>query len=116
MIRTTLYVHPRPGDAQRVIDLYEERGVVGRAMTTPGCHSIEIGLLAPRRQMVVVTAKWDNRESYDTWLNCKDRAADIEALSPLLSDPPTPAMIVEITGGSVSLTPAGQQMSVEAAQ
>lgn len=84
MIRTQLYLKPRPGCVQEVLDLYARREILERSLAQAGCIAAEIRIQLPHRQNVVVSAVWESEEAYQSWVQNPSRALDVEELLPLL--------------------------------
>jgi quinol monooxygenase YgiN len=86
--RSVLYLQPKPGMRQAVIDAFVEEEVPARALEQDGCLAVE--LLAPPDESapIVVIALWRERAAYDGWLNSPVRARSSGSLDELLTEPP----------------------------
>ena len=86
--RSVLYLQPKPGMRQAVIDAFVEEEVPARALEQDGCLAVE--LLAPPDESapIVVIALWRERAAYDGWLNSPVRARSSGRLDELLTEPP----------------------------
>lgn len=85
MIRSLLYLEPKDGDAQPVVDFYRAHDVLGRAARHPGCLGSELQLPLTAGGPVLVTALWESREAYDGWVADPSRGAWAAELGALLS-------------------------------
>ena len=86
MIRSILYLHPRDGDAQAVLQLYRRERVLEVAVAQEGCLAAELQLPVNGSGPVVVTALWDTPDAYQRWLDNPARAASGDELNELLDD------------------------------
>jgi quinol monooxygenase YgiN len=89
--RSVLYLKPKPGCRQAVIDEFIAERVPERALQQAGCLAVE--LLAPPDEdaPLVVIALWNERADYDGWLNSPVRAQASSRLDDLLTEPPSSA-------------------------
>jgi quinol monooxygenase YgiN len=87
MIRSILYLHPRSGDAQAVLELYRRGRVLEVAVAQDGCLAAELQLPVNASGPVIVTALWDDAEAYQRWLDNPARAASSTELDELLDEP-----------------------------
>jgi quinol monooxygenase YgiN len=85
MIRSVLYLHPRPGSAQAVADLYRRACVLERAVQQ-GCIGAELQLPLRGHGPIMVTALWRDQQSYAQWLENPIRSASGDELAELVED------------------------------
>ena len=82
-IRSVLYLQPREGDAEALIDYYRREDVFGRAMRQPGCLACELQVPVDGDGAVLVTALWESAAAYDGWVANpwrQESAAQLDAL------------------------------------
>ena len=84
MIRSVLYLTPRGGDGQAIVDFYRRHGVLDRAAEQDGCLGAELQLPASGGGDVLVTALWRDADSYQGWLQNPFRSANAEELAELV--------------------------------
>ena len=84
MIRTTLHLSPLPGRADAVLALYAERRILARSLAGAGCLAVDISRARGVVDRLTVTGLWESDEAYRGWLDDPGRAADVDALLPLL--------------------------------
>ncbi|MEV6228049.1 hypothetical protein AB0L88_09295 [Saccharopolyspora shandongensis] len=84
MIRSVLRLTPGPAGVQPVVDFYERREVLSRALAG-GCHTVALHVRLPKRDEVLVTAVWPSEEHYQTWATSISRADDVAELQHLLA-------------------------------
>lgn len=84
MIRSTLRLQPLPDGASQVIDFYEQRQILARALSEGGCLAAELHLRLPDRDEVVVSALWASAEDYAAWAGSRSRATEVGDLEELL--------------------------------
>lgn len=86
VIRTLLYLQPKDGDAQRVVDFYRSRDVLGHAARQAGCLGSELQVPLEPGGALLVTALWRSRAAYDGWVANPQRGAWAEELGGLVED------------------------------
>ena len=84
MIRSVLYLTPRGGDGQAIVDFYRRHGVLDRAAEQDGCLGAELQLPATGNGDVLVTALWRDADAYQGWLDNPFRSANAEELAELV--------------------------------
>jgi heme-degrading monooxygenase HmoA len=84
VIRSVLYLTPRGGDGQAIVDFYRRHGVLDRAAEQDGCLGAELQLPATGSGDVLVTALWRNADAYQGWLDNPFRSANAEELAELV--------------------------------
>ena len=87
MIKSVLYLQPRGGDHQALVDFFKTRGILERALRQDGCLASDLQIPVGFSGPVIVTALWRDVDAYDGWVNSPDRAANAEDLSSLVEGP-----------------------------
>jgi heme-degrading monooxygenase HmoA len=85
VIRTVLYVDPREGDHQAVVEYYRRSGILERAAKVEGFVASELQVRADGTGPVLVTALWRDAAAYDRWLEHPARAEAAAELAPLVA-------------------------------
>jgi heme-degrading monooxygenase HmoA len=85
VVRTVLYVDPREGDHQAVVEYYRRSGILERAAEVEGFVSSELQVRADGIGPVLVTALWRDAAAYDRWLEHPARAGAAAELAPLVA-------------------------------
>ena len=67
-VRSVLYLQPRDGDVEALIDYYRREDVFGRAMRQPGCLACELQVPVGGVGAVLITALWESAAAYDGWV------------------------------------------------
>ncbi|WP_419921057.1 antibiotic biosynthesis monooxygenase family protein [Candidatus Poriferisodalis sp.] len=104
MIRTVLALKPKPGMTDAVVELFDEEGIVERALTVEGCLGVEVWA-GP--DDVLVMGTWVDPEAYQAWLEHPQRNATNDVLNELLNVPIT----AHSHGGSYALALSGGQFT-----
>ena len=94
--RSVLYLRPRPGCRQALVDAFRDLDVTGRAMHQTGCLSVELHLPPEEDAPLLVTALWATRDAYDGWLNNPWRAESSATLNPLVEEEPAAGIVYDI--------------------
>jgi heme-degrading monooxygenase HmoA len=84
VIRSVLYLKPRDGRADDIVEFYRRYGVLERAMTQDGCLGTELQLPSGGVGDVLVTALWRDVDAYQGWLDNPDRALNADELGELV--------------------------------
>ncbi|MBO9523198.1 MAG: antibiotic biosynthesis monooxygenase [Nocardioidaceae bacterium] len=84
MIRSVLRLRPRVDGDDAVLDFYERREILTRALREGGCAAAELHVRLPERDEVVVSALWHSVADYEAWAGSADRARDVGELEELL--------------------------------
>ncbi len=74
MIRSVLYLEPKGGDHQAVVDMFRQQDVLGRAVQQPGCLGSELHVPTSGNGPILVTALWASAEAYEGWITSPARA------------------------------------------
>ncbi|MDX6439620.1 MAG: hypothetical protein QOF45_2203 [Gaiellaceae bacterium] len=84
MIRSVLYLEPKDGDYDAVVDFYEREDILGRALRQPGCLGSELHVPTSGSGPILVTALWSSAEAYQGWVSSPVRAAGSGPLAELV--------------------------------
>lgn len=84
MIRSVLYLEPKDGDYDAVVEFYRREDVLGRALRQPGCLGSELQVPTSGSGPILVTALWSSAEAYQGWVSSPVRAAGAAALAELV--------------------------------
>ena len=84
MIRSVLYLEPKDGDYDAVVEFFRRDDVLGRALTQPGCLGGELQVPTGGSGPILVTALWEDEDAYQGWVTSPVRAANTEPLAKLL--------------------------------
>jgi quinol monooxygenase YgiN len=88
LARSLLFMQPREGCREDLIEAFERLGVPQRALEERGCLSVELQVRPDAAAPVLVTALWASREDYDGWLTSPWRADASNELLALLTEEP----------------------------
>ncbi len=88
LARSLLYMQPRQGRRDELIELFERLRVPERALQQTGCLSVELQVAPEESEPVLVTALWSHREAYEGWLANPWRESVTPELEALLTEPP----------------------------
>jgi heme-degrading monooxygenase HmoA len=109
VIRSVLRLPVGAGEHQRVVDFYQRRQVLARALAG-GCTAAELHVRLPGHEELLVTALWESEGAYLSWATSNARADDVAELQGLLAadaDPITHAELYEVVGAA-ALSTGGQ--------
>lgn len=85
MIRTVIYLSPKDGNTQALIDYFYSEKVLERSAEIDGF--IDAELFSPTvGTQIMVTATWENESAYQRWIDDPWRAASNERISELLEE------------------------------
>lgn len=84
MIRSVLYLEPKDGDYDAVVEFFRREDVLGRALTQPGCLGGELHVPTGGSGPILVTALWEDEDAYQGWVTSPVRTANTEPLARLL--------------------------------
>jgi len=87
-VRSVLFLQPRPGRRQDLIDAFKRIDVFGHALLQPGCVSIEMLAPAEPEAPIAVIALWTGREGIEGWLNNPWRAESTTMLDEFIEETP----------------------------
>ena len=69
MVRSVLYVRPRSGKTDAVVEYYKEKRVLETALEQQGCLAAEIQIPLDAEEPLLVTALWESGEAYQGWID-----------------------------------------------
>ena len=81
MIRSVLYLEPKDGDYDAVVEFFRRDDVLGRALEQPGCLGSELHVPTSGSGPILVTALWEDEDAYQGWVTSPVRAANTEPLA-----------------------------------
>jgi quinol monooxygenase YgiN len=109
LARSVLYMQPREGCREELINTWERLGVPERAIQQDGCLSVELQVPAEESAPVLITALWSDRSAYDGWLSNPWRAESTSELEPLLAEDPSGVVYdVRIAAGQSGTAAGGR--------
>ena len=68
VIRSVLYLEPKDGDYDAVVELFRREDLLGRALTQPGCLGSELHVPTSGSGPILVTALWESEDAYQGWV------------------------------------------------
>lgn len=86
MVRSVLYLQPRDGNYQTVVDFYRRHQILGRAAAQKGCRSSDLQVPSTGLGPLLVTALWDSADDYRGWLDSEFRKERGSELSELVEE------------------------------
>jgi heme-degrading monooxygenase HmoA len=86
MVRSVLYLQPKDGDYQAVVDFYRRHQILGRAAAQKGCRSSDLQVPRTGLGPLLVTALWDSTDDYRGWLDNEFRKQRGSELSELVEE------------------------------
>lgn len=101
-VRSILYLQPKPGQRQALIEAFKRLDVFGHALRQEGCISIEMLAPADENGALAVIALWTGPEGIQGWLENPWRAASNQELGQFVEEGPDTAVyeIVLTTPGA----------------
>jgi heme-degrading monooxygenase HmoA len=84
VIRSVLYLEPKDGDYDALVEFFRREDVLGRALSQQGCIGGELQVPTTRSGPILVTALWESEDAYQGWVVSPVRAASTEPLARLL--------------------------------
>lgn len=106
--RSVLFLQPKPGLRDALVDVFRRIDVPGHALQQAGCLSVEVQVAPDDESRVLVTALWTHRAAYDGWLANPWREYSGSELAPFLDGESTGVVYdVVLAGGDVSAVAAG---------
>jgi quinol monooxygenase YgiN len=88
LARSILFMQPREGCREALVDAFRRLDVPGQALRQDGCLSVELQVQPDESAPVLVTALWSDRSAYDGWLANPTRERASEELFALLTERP----------------------------
>lgn len=98
MIRTYLTFELKEGQADALVNLFQESKILETSAAQEGCHSCELTISQDGLQ-AIATAVWDDLAAYKVWTSRTDRAGHTDNINALLSKPIGP----ETVGGQFTI-------------
>jgi heme-degrading monooxygenase HmoA len=86
MIRSVLYLRPRPGCDADIVEFYRRHRVLERAAREDGFLGSELQLPIRGEGDLLVTALWRDADAYQGWLDNPDRALYAAELGELVEN------------------------------
>jgi heme-degrading monooxygenase HmoA len=83
-VRSVLYLEPRGGDQEAIVDFYRENDILGRSIKEPGCLACELQVPRDGSGPILVTALWESPEAYQGWVDNPVRAELAAGLAELV--------------------------------
>jgi quinol monooxygenase YgiN len=111
LVRSLLYLRPKRGAGDAIVDYYRRHGVLERALRQDGCLGAELAVPARGEGDIVVTALWRDAAAYEGWVANPSRAALAEELAALVEGELDAAVRGELYEVLLSPTPAGVELS-----
>jgi quinol monooxygenase YgiN len=106
--RSVLFLQPKPGMREALVDVFRRIDIPGHALRQEGCLSVEVQVATEADSPVLVTALWTHREAYDGWLANPWREYSGRELEPYLDGESTGVVYdIVLAGGDVSAGAAG---------
>ena len=69
MVRSVLYVRPRSGKADAVVEYYKQKRVLETALEQQGCLAADILVPPDAEEPLLVTALWESGQAYQGWID-----------------------------------------------
>jgi quinol monooxygenase YgiN len=91
-VRSILYLQPKPGKRQALIDAFQRLDVFGHAMKQAGCVSVEMLAPADENAALAVIALWTGREGIEGWIYNPWRAEASRELDQFVEEGPDSAV------------------------
>ena len=108
LARSILFMQPREGCREELVDTFTRLDVTGQAIRQEGCLSVELQVSPDDDAPVLVTALWAHRTAYDGWLENPWREQSSEELFGLLTEPPEGVVYdIRVAAGNPVLPPEG---------
>jgi quinol monooxygenase YgiN len=106
--RSVLFLQPKPGMRDALVDVFRRIDVPGHALQQAGCLSVEVHVSPDEHGPVLVTALWTHRDAYDGWLTNPWREYSGNELAPFLEAESSGVVYdIVLAGGDVSAVAAG---------
>lgn len=88
LARSILFMQPRAGCREELIETFERLRVPQTALEQDGCLSVEMQVPPDEDAPVLVTALWRDRTAYDGWLENPRREETSGEIFALLTEEP----------------------------
>lgn len=106
--RSVLYLQPKPGMREALVEVFRRIDIPGHALQQAGCLSVEVQISPEADAAVLVTALWRDRAAYQGWLDNPWREYSGSELAPFLDGESTGVVYdIVLAGGDVSAVAAG---------
>jgi quinol monooxygenase YgiN len=86
LVRSVLYVRPRSGKTDAVVEYYKEKRVLEAALEQQGCLGAEIQVPEDAEEPLLVTALWESGQAYQGWIDNPVRGTFAADLGELLDE------------------------------
>lgn len=86
MIRSVLYLSPKDGDHDRLIEYFRDNRVLEVAADFPGCLAAELQIPQTPSAPALVTALWASTDDYAKWVSYPWRETSGTGIDAVLSD------------------------------
>jgi len=84
MVRSVLYLQPRDGAHDALVDFYRRYDVLATAVRAAGCRTTELHVPLDGEGPALVTALWDDEAAYQGWVDHDLRGANGDELMALI--------------------------------
>jgi hypothetical protein len=84
MVRSVLYLQPRDGAHDALIDFYRRYDVLATAVKAAGCRTTELHVPLDGDGPALVTALWDDEAAYQGWVEHDLRGTNTDELLALI--------------------------------
>jgi heme-degrading monooxygenase HmoA len=84
MVRSVLYLQPRDGAHDALVDFYRRYDVLATAVRAAGCRTTELHVPLDGDGPALVTALWDDEAAYQGWVDHDLRGANGDELMELI--------------------------------
>jgi quinol monooxygenase YgiN len=106
--RSVLYLPPKPGMQDALVEVFRRIDIPGNALRQEGCLSVEVQAPPEADGAVLVTALWTDRDAYAGWLANPWREYSGTELAPFLDGESTAVVYdIVLADGDVSAVAAG---------
>ena len=120
MVRSVLYLQPRDGAHDALVDFYRRYDVLATAVRAAGCRATELHVPLDGAGPALVTALWDDEAAYQGWVHHDLRVNGRDELMTLIDvgDEGVPAgrvYRVAVAAAAPGWVPAGPENSYSGA-
>jgi heme-degrading monooxygenase HmoA len=84
MVRSVLYLQPRDGAHDALVDFYRRYDILATAVKAAGCRTTELHVPVDGDGPALVTALWDDEAAYQGWVDHDLRGANGDELMALI--------------------------------